>query len=270
MIKKVFAPDYPRNEQGLVLFPRDTDYRAKLFPALDPTMHVAKANAWMVKALVEYVSEPGEHILDPFAGTGTILLGVALERRITCIEIEPAFQRIIESNIKMLKPDYPNIDELATLVPADVNLLLPIPNFCDHTIFSPPYANVLKKTEAVTRDKTSVDLGYGAAYLYSQDPHNISNLNPFLYHQKMESIYKKLYTSLRPGGTMTIIIKDRMLARKRERLGDRAQRDCMRLGFEFVARHQWYALGGGYSAINRAMGLETVDEEDLITFRRPA
>lgn len=267
---KTFAPEYKRNENGLVLFPSDRDLRAGLFPALDPSMHIAKANMWMVQALIEFVSEPGELILDPFAGTGTILIGATMERRIICVEIEEPFQRIIETNIKTMKMDYPDIEETATLIPTDVMHLLPLKDFCDHAIFSPPYANVLKKTEAVKKDKTSVDLGYGAAALYSQDPNNISNLNPFIYHQKMEKVYRKLYESITPGGTMTIIIKDRMLARKREALGDRAQRDCLRIGFELVERNQWYAIGGGYSAINRAMGLETVTEEDLITLRKPA
>ena len=266
---KSFAPEYKRNEEGLVLFPSDRDMRALLFPALDPTEHIAKANMHMVKALIEFVSEPGETILDPFAGTGSILTGVTIGRKIICIELEKPFQRMIEINIKTMKMDYPNIDELAMLIPADLRQVLPLPGFCNHTIFSPPYANVLKKTEAVKLDKTSMDLGYGSAALYSQDPNNISNLNPFLYHQKMEQIYKRLYDSITPGGTMTIIIKDRMLNRVRDRLAARAYRDCLKIGFELVEWNWWYAKGGGYAAINRAMGLETVDEEDLITLRRP-
>ena len=39
--------------------------------------------------------------------------------------------------------------------------------------------------------------------------------------------------------------------------------------FELMKRNKWLARGGGYSAINRAAGLETVDDEDLITLRRP-
>ena len=263
MIKEVFAPDYPRNEQGLVLFPRDTDYRAKLFPALDPTMHVAKANAWMVKALVEYVSEPGEHILDPFAGTGTILVGAVMGREISMIELEAPYQRILESNVKLL--DY---TITPTLVPGDSFKLLPIPDFCDHLIFSPPYPMGLKKKG--TMDKTSQDLGYGAAADYSAHPDNFTNLNPFLYHQRIELFYKKCLQTVRAGGTMTIIIKDHMEKGKQLGLPTRTHKDCVKMGWELAAWNKWYARGGGYSAVNRAAGLETVDEEDLITFRRPA
>ena len=68
---------------------------------------------------------------------------------------------------------------------------------------------------------------------------------------------------------MTIIIKDRMLDGVRDRQADRTERDCLRIGFQLLARNKWFARGGGYSAINRAAGLETVDEEDLITLRKP-
>jgi DNA modification methylase len=265
---KIFAPDYDRDDQGRVIFPRDIDLRNLLFPSQDQTEHVAKANMRMVKALVEFVSEPGEITCDPFAGTGTILVAITIGRKVICIELEEPFQKIIWRNIKDLRHDYPNVEEMTTLIPGDCSLILPLPDFCNHLIFSPPYANVLRKKGEIT-DKTTLDLGYGSAALFSANPNNIANLNTFLYHQKMEQVYRKFYQSLVPGGTMTIIIKDRMLAGIRERLGDRAQRDCLRIGFELVERNQWFAVGGGFSAINRAAGLETVMEEDLITLRRP-
>ncbi|GAF87263.1 unnamed protein product, partial [marine sediment metagenome] len=137
----------------------------------------------------------------------------------------------------------------------------------EHMIFSPPYPMGLKKKG--TMDKTSVDLGYQSATEYSEDIRNFTNLNEFIYHQKIELFYKKCLQSLKPGGTMTVIIKDKMEKGQRVYQADRTERDCIRLGFELVERNKWYARGGGYSAINRAAGLETVDEEDLLTFRRP-
>lgn len=263
-----FAPTYERDKENRVLFPRDTELRRKLFPFTDPAEHVAKANMHMVKALVEFVSEPGEIILDPFAGTGTVLIALTVGRPIIMIELEEYFQGTIELNIKGISKVVPNAEDMTTLIPGDCNRILPLPDFCNHMIFSPPYSNVLKKTEAVMQDKCSVDLGYGDAALYTAHPDNIGNLNDFFYAQRMERVYKKFYDSLTPGGTMTIIIKDRMIAGKRIRLSDRAERDCLRIGFELVERNKWFAIGGGYSAINRAMGLETVVEEDLITLRR--
>lgn len=265
----VFAPGFDRTEDGLVLFPSDRDLRALLFPYTDPTEHVAKANMHTVSALIEFVSEPGEIILDPFAGTGTILVGVTLGRQVHMIELEEHFQKVIEQNIKGLKNMMLDVDveDMVNLIPGDCSKILPIPEFYNHMIFSPPYSSTLKKKGEM--DKTSIDLGYGSATLYTAHQDNIGNLNDFMYAQKMEKTYKKFFDSLVPGGTMTIIIKDRMTAGERIRLSDRAERDCIRLGFKLVERNKWYARGGGYAAINRAMGLETVDDEDLITLRRP-
>mgnify|MGYP001576964641 FL=1 len=266
---KQFAPDYNRDEEGRVLFPRDTDLRAYLFPYTDPTEHIAKANMNMVRELVKFVSEEGETVLDPFGGTGTILVALLDRRKVLMIELEEHFQKTIESNIKGAGTVVPKADELAMLIPGDCNKILPLPpGLFRHMIFSPPYSNLLKKGENIKNDKTSVDLGYGSAALYTAHPDNIGKLSDFIYFQKMERVYKKFYDSLPVGGTMTIIIKDRMIAGKRIFLGKRAERDCNRIGFETVTWNRWFALGGGYSAINRAMGLETVTEEDLITLRR--
>jgi len=223
----------------------------------------------MVRELVEFVSEPGETILDPFAGTGTILVAATMGRFVVMIELEEPFCQTIELNIIGVKQTIDYVDDLVTLIPGDNSKVLPIPDFCEHMIFSPPYSNLLKKSDAVRKDRTSVDLGYGHAAQYTSRPENVGNLSDFLYHQKMEKVYKKCFDSLKPGGTMTIIIKDRMEAGKRIFLGKRAERDCLKIGFEPVAWNKWYAKGGGYAAINRAAGLETVDEEDLITLRRP-
>ncbi|KKM75582.1 hypothetical protein LCGC14_1388870, partial [marine sediment metagenome] len=60
-------------------------------------------------------------------------------------------------------------------------------------------------------DKTSVDLGYGQATEYSEDEqNNFTNMNDFIYHQKIELFYKKCFQSIKPGGTMSVIIKDKM------------------------------------------------------------
>jgi len=265
---KLFAPTYERDDEGRVLFPRDSDLRALLFPYTDPSEHIAKANMVMVRALVELVSEPGETILDPFAGTGTILVALTVGRKVIMMELEEPFQKTIEQNVRGISRTIPDADELAMLIPGDCSKILPLPpGLFHHMIFSPPYSNLLKKKG--TMDKTSIDLGYASATTYTAHSDNIGNLNDFMYYQKMEKTYKKFYSSLPAGGTMTIIIKDRMEAGQRVRLGDRAERDCLRIGFELVERNKWFAVGGGYSAINRAMGLETVMEESLITLRRP-
>jgi len=265
-VKAFFAPNYERNEDGEVIFPRDTKLHNLILPALDPTEHVAKCNMHMIQALVEYVSEVGESILDPFTGRGTILIAVSMGRKVICIEIEQPFVVMLENNLKMMRNTIPDIDEMVTLIPGDTYKILPIPNLANHAIFSPPWGNVLRKKSV---DEIAKEWGYESATKYSAHPDNIANLNDFIYFQKMEKVYRKIYDSLTPGGTMTIIIKDRMEAGVRVKLGMRAKRDCERVGWEPVAWNRWRAIGGAFAAVNRAKGQETVEEEDLITLRKP-
>jgi len=263
---KEFAPDYQRTETGLVVFPKDTPLRREMFPFSDPSEHIAKCNAYMIKALVEYLSEPGETLLDPFAGTGTIMVACMIGRKVIMLELEDTFVGLLEIQMAGLKKLVPSLDDLVTLIPGDANKILPIEDFCDHAVFSPPYPEGLKKKGEM--DKTSKDLGYSAAADYSRSPENFTNLNDFMYHQRIELFYKKCLQSVKVGGTMTVIIKDNMIQGVRQLKGDRTIKDCERMGWRLEARNKWLARGGGYAAINRAAGLETVDVEDLITFRK--
>lgn len=265
---KIFAPEYQRTQEGWVIFGRDTELRRRLFPNTDPAEHVAKANMLMVKALVEYMSDEADTILDPFGGTGTILVACTINRAVIMIELVEFFCNTIETNARSMKADNPEMDW--NLIPGNASAILPIPDICDHMIFSPPYPMGLKKSEAASEDQTTKDLGYGNAAVYSEGgQENFTTMSDFIYHRKIEAFYKKCFKSIRAGGTMSVIIKDRMEKGVRQLQADRTTRDLQRMGFELVARNKWLARGGGFSAINRAAGLDTVDNEDLITVRVP-
>ena len=262
-----FASEHDRDEAGRIIFPRDTEMRHHFFPYTDPAEHVAKCNMLMIQEVVEHFTSESEIILDPFAGTGTIMVAATLNRKVIMIELLDVFCETIELNIIGVRQSYPNIDGLVTLIPGNAAAILPIPDFCDHIITSTPYPQGLKKKG--TMDKTSKDLGYQHAADYSDDMRNFTNLNDFIYHQRIAEFYKKCFNTIKPGGTLTTIIKDKMENGQRVMQADRALRDCEKIGFVLMERNKWLAMGGGYSAINRSAGLETVDEEDLITLRRP-
>ncbi len=267
--QKIFAEEYQRNESGFILFPQnDEKYRKQLFGFWDRldislSVHPAKANLYLVESIVKYVSEPGETIMDVMSGTGTILVGALLGRNIICIEIESEFQHLIEEGIK----DVEKIvgEDFAMLIPGDCYLVLPVPGI-DHVVFSPPYAAIMKKK---VMDKLSAETGTDGLLNYSKNPNNISNLNEFMYHQKMERIYKKILESLRPGGTLTIIIKDHIDGGKRMMLGERAIRDCIEAGFELLEQYKWVPKGSVYLNIKRARGDMVVEDEDIIIMRKP-
>jgi len=278
-----FAPEYPVNEDGLILFSRDSDYRKELFPFLKLDDHPAKANIYLVQAIVEYVSKPEETVMDIMAGTGTIMTAALIGRRVVCIDIEEDYIKILQEGADSLERIAPGIRDMITIIEGDCLKLLPL-QIADHIIFSPPYANIMKKKGSVSQgeiipsikpgkrvflDKlTRETLGEGMLK-YSKHPNNIGNLNEFLYHQKMEIIYKKTFDSLPPNGTLTIIIKDHIKKGERMLLGERAKRDCVRIGYEVAGHYKWLPPGTIYTSFMRARGDTVVDDENIICLRKP-
>ncbi len=259
---KVFAPDFERNDKGWILFPPDTSARDGVFP-VEVNKHPAKANLHLVQAVIEYVSEPGETLMDIMAGTGTILYGVLMGRRVICIEITDKFFKLIQQGADNIEKIAPGSESMITLINQPCQTVLPIS--VDHIIFSPPYAQIMKSkgTDKLTIEKTDYDMS-----AYTMNPLNVGQVNEFIYHHLMELVYKKCYESLRPGGTLTIIIKDHMKNRQRVEISGRAAKDCQAMGFKLVDWFKWAAPGSVYTHIYRARGWEVCDDEDIIVLQK--
>ncbi len=267
---KTFATNYPRNKDGLILFPRDDKYRKSIFTFWDRlgislSEHPAKANMYLVQAIVDYVSDSGQTVMDIMSGTGTIMIASLFGRSVVCIELEDEYVHILEEAVKDMEVFASGTGGMITVIPGDCSKVLPM-QIADHIIFSPPYSNIFKKKAL---DKLSAEMMGTGLLTYSKSPDNVGNLNEFLYHQKMESIYRKCFESLPKDGTLTIIIKDHIEKGVRMNLGERAKRDCIRIGFELQLHDRWLPPGSAYTSFMRARGDLVVDEEDVIVLRRP-
>ena len=261
-MSKVFAPDYKRDEHNWVLFPlNDSNDRKNIFPE-EVNHHPAKANLYLVQSIIDYVSEPGETIMDIMSGSGTIMIGALVGRNIICIEISKEFCKLIEIGKAAIEQIAPGCNIM--LINAPCQSVLPIP--CNHIVFSPPYAQILKSkgTDKLTMEKSGA---YTMAE-YTQDPQNVGQVNEFIYHHMMEGIYKKCYQSLPIGGTLTILIKDHMHNRQRVEISARAAKDCVGIGFELKDWFKWFTLGSMYTRIYRAAGWEVCSDEDIIVLRK--
>ncbi len=266
-----FAPDYPRNENGWIVFPNDKfdKWRQSLFPP--KTMkHYAKMQMHVEWELIKYVSKPGDTIMDPMSGTGTVMLAAIMERNVICIEIEEPYHLLQQEVLEHLRLD----NELSnvTLIHGNCRLVLPLP--CNHIIFSPPYAQALKPSKNVSgfvKDKYQVGTetdGEDWYHAYAQTTGNVGLINTFLYHQAMESVYKLCYQSLPVGGTLSVVTKDITEKGKRVLLTKRIEKVCVSLGFTLDSWHKHAVLGGPYQDMRRVRGDETVDDEDIMIWRK--
>ncbi len=266
MQEKQFAPEYSRSENGWIKFPPDSDYRKRMFPP-EVNQHPAKANVYLVQAIIEYVSEPDDILMDIMAGTGTLMVAALVGRQVICVEISTKFHQIMLGALDYLEGIAPGISNMISLVNLPCQTYLPIPDLADHIIFSPQYAGIMKK-KTVT-DQWNKDIGYDFVE-YSTNPLNLGTMSEFLWTHEMEKVYKKCYDTLKPNGSMTLIVKDHIDAGKRIELTKMAIDACVRVGFLYDSTEhwKWAAPGMPYTAARRARGDMTVDDEDIVILRR--
>ena len=248
---KVFAEGVPRNEQGWLLFPQhDRAWRKRLFSP-EVFKHIAKANLHMLQALIEYLTEPGDTILDPFAGTGSILIASTMGRNVVMVELEEHFVDLIS---KAMSSGWEGGNSV--VLHNDCRLVLPFP--CDAVITSPPYASTLH--DPGKGQKTQQRIAS-----YSQSYTNMGKLNPFLFVQAMRTVFNKLALSVKPGGPVAIITKDLGKGR-RVFLSERIVRYATEAGLVLSEWHKWLPPGNTFP---RQEGECNILDEDLIIFRRP-
>lgn len=265
---KIFAEDYPRDSKGWVLFPRDSDYRSRMFPP-EVNIHPAKANIYLVQAIVEYVSEPDEVLMDIMAGTGTLMVGALIGRSVICIEISEKFYQLQIAALNRLEQIAPGISDMISIVNIPCQNYLPIPDLVDHIIFSPQYAGILKaKTES--QSQWTKDISVYDWDEYSKSPLNLGTMSEFLWSQEMEKVYHKCYQTLKTPGSMTLILKDHINKGQRVQLVQRAIDASIRVGFSYNPEEhfKWAAPGMPYTALRRAKGIEVVDDESIVVLRK--
>lgn len=265
---KEFAPGFNRNKDGWILFPRDVQDRKSLFFPEEVMKHPAKMNFHLQQSIIEYVAKQGDTLLDPMSGTGTLMIAALQSMRVILMDIEDGYHRLQLEARANLDREVPGAGQLVILLHGDCRFLLPIP--CNHIIFSPPYAQAMhimqiRKSKGEDDDLVKMDR---QMVEYTKSPRNLSRLNVFLYNQAMEKVYKLCYESLFPGGTLTIVIKDRIEKGKRVFLSKWVDKVCKAIGFELDSWHKWKAPGSRFTSDRRAKGLETVDDEDVIIYRK--
>lgn len=269
---KDFAPEFGRDENGWVLFPKDQQERRSLFFPSEVFQHPAKMNFHLQQAIIEYVAEEGQTLLDPFGGTGSLLIAALQGMRVILLEIEDGYHRLQQQAVDNLRVADPKAASLVILLQGDNRFLLPIP--CHHIITSPPYAQAMNIQRVRTRREDAPDNWLveqdERMMEYSKDKRNIGRLNTFLYNQAMEKVYNLCYQSLPVGGTMTTVVKDRMKDGQRVYLSRWVDRVCKQAGFVLDRWEKWLAPGHGFSKIAASQGKEIVPDEDILIYRRLA
>lgn len=186
----------------LLKFPSDVRLRTKYFAPADKG-HPAKANLYMMIWLIKKLTKPGDTILDPTSGVGSLLYATLMGRNVLNIELEGHFCDVQKLSWAFMGVNYKPTGAFV-LLEGDARRHLPIR--ADHCIFSPPYSvNISKGGAKVAALAAEAGTFVGE---YGQDRAQLATLSYFNLLIAMKEIYRGVYNSLPVGGFMATITKD--------------------------------------------------------------
>lgn len=167
----------PENKIKEITFNSDTKKRKEFFTGKSFS-HPAKMILGLQIYLIEHYTKPGDTILDPMAGSGTILIACTLGRNVVLVELENKFVKMQQDNwqkIKSLGPMLGFTMGEAIILQGDAHNLDGL--LADNILFSPPYAEATHHSDdpaelhKYTPNRTSRVSGTAG-----ERPDNIGNL----------------------------------------------------------------------------------------------
>ena len=158
--------------------------------------HPATFSPTMVSEFIQFFTKKGQTVLDPFLGIGSTLVACdRTGRKGIGIELSKKYGEMAKKRTdqKIIIGDSRSIDKFK----------LPL---IDYSISSPPYWNVLNRSTGSFRKTRS---GKGLSTKYSDEKKDLGNIDEYEeFLETMFDIYKKIYEVLKPGGYVTIIVKN--------------------------------------------------------------
>ncbi len=183
-------------------FPSDVKLREQYFAKAEKG-HPARANLYMMIWLIKKLTKPGDTILDPTSGAGSLMYATLMDRNVVSMELESHLVDIQHLNWAFMRMNHKPTGFLS-LIHGDARRFLPFP--VNHCIFSPPYSVNIggagAKVAAMAAESGTSVAGYG------KDRAQLCTLSYFNLLVGMKEIYRGIYNSLPVGGFMCTITKD--------------------------------------------------------------
>lgn len=265
------------------LFPSDIGTRRRLF-APEVFAHPAKLHLALLQRLIDTYTNPGETILDPMAGTGSLLIAATQQRNVILRDLMPDYVEMINLSLPRIR-DYAGLFAGLIDVGTGDARTLEVPRF-DHIITSPPYgfktgngisnrrrAELLTQNVHGTRWKRYIDApnhaSFASGFRYAGGQENAGNKSGRNYWQDMEMIYCRLATLLPPEGKLILVIKNHYRRGKLINVVSQTIELTRAMGLNLVARHGRFIDNPSlWQRRRREAGLPIVDVEDVLVFGR--
>ena len=191
----------PIDQYKIICFNQDTKDRKRFFKAAS-FAHPAKMHLQLQIYLIEHYTRPGDIILDPMAGSGTILIATTIGRNVICVELEGKFVKMQQDNYEKLKSIGPMLGYQmgeARILQGDARNLKGL--LADNIVFSPPYTNRMDGGDKILSEKGTGFRPYtnekSNQWFTQRDQTNIGNLP---YGSIEAAVFSPPYAEAQEGG----------------------------------------------------------------------
>ncbi len=250
--------------------------------------HPAKLHLGLLAWIIERYTRPGDTILDPMGGIGSVLYAALLQRSVILRDVEPRWLALAHENAALILREAGFFAGAIDIGQADARE--PWGVRADHIIFSPPYScamgvsNTAVKGVASHRARKALEAGTKYARIweraasvpgcdaalrlhYGAHPAQIGHWRGDRYWSAMADVYTHARAALKPGGRMALVIKDHIRNGARVCVAAQTVELCEALGFRLIDRavRRVYPLSL-WQRRRKEKGEPVIEDEDVLVF----
>jgi len=252
-----------------VKYRRDHHLRRYLGFTETTFQHHAKTNLLFLAHLLHTHTAAGQTVLDPMGGSGSVLLAALTGHPVISGDVETIWCELQRDNAFRICAE--------SLFCAPVHVArwdaghLPLAdNTIPVIITSPPYFDAFSDWNHSAGSQLSYNVG-PTGDCYGFDPRQIANVHVYEQYLKvMVQVYREYKRVLRPGGTLVLILGDKVhksnvvpVTRDNETL-------CHANGFSLIGREQRQTIPSRYRRINRQHNPDypLIETETALVFQK--
>jgi DNA modification methylase len=198
----------------------------------DKTLHPATFPISLARHVIKLFSHKGELVLDPFVGSGSVLVaGLDEDRNAAGFDLQ---QKYVDLSMSRLK-DQSLFGKSSQIAICDDARRIPAylaPESVALIFTSPPYANLLNRKRKNKSRRVRDNGQLGKVEQYSQDPRDLGTLALDEYAIEMGEIFEGLLPLLKPRGHCVINVPDMWWENERITIHISLVEELRRRGYE--------------------------------------
>jgi len=252
-------------------FARDHHLRRHLGFAESTFEHKAKLNLnWLAWLLNEH-TVPGSVVLDPMAGTGSILLAALNQHPTLAGDVEPYWSRLLNRNGLRIRRRHLIVAPMLTARWDAARLPFPDASL-DTIVTSPPYFDLFSnwnRKQAGYLDGRHVGPN---GLSYGDHARQIGNLHIYEdYLRAMRTVYLECRRVLRPGGKLLLILGNKVRERRVIPVTEDTRALVVANDFELLATHARKTIPSRWRRIHSQQhdDYPTIAVETALVFQKP-